>query len=132
MTRTPAFRVPVYVALFVLGLCPGMGCYSTHRFLVTEKQQIKESQKISGVETLDGRVLEFDSDPLGYAVMRDTTIDRFKEDGLIESIPLSSVRIIHTTQHDPAATVLGDALGAGAAVFLVLAAFGHGMPAGFH
>ncbi|MBM2846291.1 MAG: hypothetical protein HW407_1603, partial [Bacteroidetes bacterium] len=42
-----------------------------------------ESQKIYKVETLDGRVIRFDSDPLGYAVMRDTTIERFMKDGSV-------------------------------------------------
>ena len=107
-----------------------IGCHSTKQFLVTERQRIKESQKIYKVETLDGRVIRFDSDPLGYAVMRDTTIERFMKDGSVEAIPLSSVTLIHTMQSDPAATIIGVALAIGGAAFLLIAAIGHGLGSG--
>jgi hypothetical protein len=74
------------------------GCQSTKEFLVSERNQIKPSQKIYAVGTLDGKVMWFDSDTLGYAVLRDSTIEGFMKDSLKVVIPLSTVRLIHTKE----------------------------------
>ncbi len=104
-----------------------LGCHSTNQFLVSERGHIKESQKIYKIEKVDGKILRFDSDPMGYAVLRDTAIERSMKDGSIEVIPLSSVKLIHTKQPDPVATTICIALGIGGVALLAIAVFGHGI-----
>ncbi len=97
-----------------------IGCYSTRNFVTEERDKIKDFQKIYKIEMLDGRVIRFDSDPLGYAMLRDTTIERHSADGSIQLIPLAEIKTIHTKQFDWIATSFFVALGAGAAVLLYL------------
>jgi hypothetical protein len=96
------------------------GCQSTKEFLVSERNQIKPSQKIYAVGTLDGKVMWFDSDTLGYAILRDTTIEGFMKDSLKVVIPLSTVRLIHTKEIDTGKAVVWIVLGIGVVTLIVL------------
>jgi hypothetical protein len=115
----------VRACITILTLCTftlmTFGCQSSKQILASESGKIKEPQKIYKIETLDGRTINFEDDPLGYAMLRSTSIERFMKDGSIETIPLSSVKLIYTKQVDPINTVLWVVIGiAGVVLFIAL------------
>ena len=93
----------IIIAIFTLVLS---GCSSVRQFTVAERDNIKESQKIYKVELIDGTEIRFDSDPLGYALLRPNSIDRIKADGSIESIDLTTVKTIFTERPNAFLTVM--------------------------
>jgi|WetSurMetagenome_2_1015567.scaffolds.fasta_scaffold203556_1 hypothetical protein len=90
-----------------------LGCYSSHRFLVDDRQQIKEPQRIYRIKTTDGQYVSFESDSLGYAVLNDTTLQRYLSNGVTETIPLSTVQVLYTQGPDPKRTGIAILLGFG-------------------
>ena len=89
------------------------GCSSSHSFLVSQKQQIKEPQKVYRIQTTDGNIVDFESDSLGYAVLSDTTLQRLLPNGTAKTIPLSTVKVLYTKGYDPNRTGIAILMGVG-------------------
>ena len=95
------------------------GCASYNSVSVEDRHEISEAQKIYKIETTSGEFIDFDSDPLGYAIIQPDGIARFMEDGSIRIIPLSSVKTIFTKETN-LASIAGSAILIGAVVATVL------------
>jgi hypothetical protein len=78
---------------------------------------------------IDDRMISFETDSLGYAVLGDTTLQRFPGNGRIETIPLSEVRTLYTKGPDQTRTVIGMAMGVGLLV-LIAGSITHGLRSG--
>ncbi len=105
------------------------GCRSSHEFMADDTPQIRPPQRIVEIQTIDGDVINFESDSLGYAILRDTVIERFPGHGVRDTIALSSVRVIRTNGPEPTRTFIAVLLVAGG-VILVTASWIHGMHSG--
>ena len=69
------------------------GC-QTSRPLTRDMVESKDQEiRISSVQLKDGTTIDFTSEPLGYAVLRDSSIYHMKTDGTIELIPLNKVEL---------------------------------------
>jgi hypothetical protein len=120
ITKTSALAVCSLLAI---------GCHSTHEYLVDDWQQIKEPQRVYEIQTVDDSVINFQSDSLGYAVLRETTLERFQGNGSVDTIALSSVKIFRTTKPEPTRTLIGVLLATGV-VGLMVASWAHGLRSG--
>jgi len=105
------------------------GCYSSHRVLVDERQQIKEPQRIYKIQTTEGRIINFESDPKAYAILSDTTVQIYLGSDSTEVIPISSVQMLYTKGPDPKRTGIAILLGVGVTA-LIVASLAHGIHVG--
>ncbi len=106
-----------------------MGCRSSHEFLADNAHQIKPPQRIYEIQTVDGDLINFESDSLGYAILRDTVIERVPRHGARDTIALSSVRVIRTNGPEPTRTFIAVLLVSGG-VILLMASWIHSMHSG--
>ncbi len=76
--------------LFAICLLFFASCYS-------ETAIIKpvQNQKVSGVILNDGKELDFSDDELGYALVKDDAVVRFLNNGSIEEIALSKIKVAY-------------------------------------
>jgi hypothetical protein len=88
------------INLFRFGTIPLIGCIlfvtgcQTSRPLTRDMVKSKDQEiRISSVQLKDGNTIDFTSEPLGYAVLRDSSIYHMKTDGTIELIPLNKVEL---------------------------------------
>ena len=104
------------LAIFVLAEA---GCAYYNSVSVEDRHKISDAEKIYKIETTSGEFIDFDSDPLGYAVMHPDGIARFMQDGSIRIIPFSSVKTIFTKEISVVSTT-GSVILIGAVVAAVL------------
>jgi hypothetical protein len=111
-----AFITTCIVAVFASA---ATGCHSSREFLVQDRDQIEERQRIYEIRTIDGRVVNFESDSLGYALLRDSTLERFPGNGVTDTIPLSTVSLLRTNRPEPTRTLIAVLIGTGVGALLV-------------
>ena len=51
-----------------------IGCFTLRSYTVEQRDQIKDSQRIYKLKTIDGEIVRFDSVRGGFAVLRDALI----------------------------------------------------------
>jgi hypothetical protein len=107
--------------------CATVGCSSTRSFLVEQRQQIKEPHKIYSILTTNDKVIDFESDSLGNAVLNDTTLTRFLSNDSTETISLSTVKVLYTNEPDPKRTGIAILVGAGFATLIISSLLTHGL-----
>ncbi len=106
-----------------------IGCSSTHQFLVQDRQQIQDPRRVYKIQTVDNKIISFESDSLGYAILRDTTLERSVGYGSVENIPLSTVKVLYARGPDQTRSVIAIALGVGVIV-LIITSIDHGLHSG--
>ena len=101
------------------------GC-QTSRHLTRDMVESKDQEiRISSVQLKDGNTIDFTSEPLGYAVLRDSSIYHMKTDGTIELIPLNKVELgkskrLPTTVESGVDNVVWIVMGSIVVIFLLL------------
>ena len=78
------------------------GCYSLKEI----KIENKESTKVYKIETLDGKVIDFQDSKLGYALLSDNEVISYKPDSGQEVYPMSNIKKYYTEKFDTVKTVL--------------------------
>ncbi len=92
------------IVLFVaFGLFSG-GCYSSSTIPVQDNVKIDSTNEPYKIETRDGRVVDFRSDPDGHAYLKDSMVVRILSGGSTKSIPVSDINIIYTRHYNVALT----------------------------
>ena len=81
--------------------------------------------RISSVQLKDGKTFDFTSEPLGYALLRDSSICHMKTDGTIELIPLTKVDLskserLSSTSESVVDNVIWVVMGTGILVLILL------------
>ena len=86
--RTPSSLVLVLVAFL-------SGCQTY--YVLKPDQIVEEHQDLAvvSVRLVDGTFIDFRSDLLGYAVIRDTTVNRTLPDRSVQRIPLSTIAVLN-------------------------------------
>jgi hypothetical protein len=83
-----------------------IGCYTVHEYQREESGKIKESQSIVRVVTVSNNVVRFDSDSTVQVRLNLKSIDELSNDGIIQSVPIDSVKTIHTKDFSIGLTAL--------------------------
>ena len=100
------------IALSFLTLAVALsGCFASREIVVQQGVQLKERERIYEARLVDSTSVSFESDLLGYALLGDTHITRLHRGGVVETIPLSSVRAVHVKKLNVSRTVIAIGLG---------------------
>ncbi len=83
-----------------------IGCYVTREYQKEDIGKIKGSQNIERVTTQNGNVIRFDSDSTECVKLNDRSIDELSRDGIIKTVPIDSVKSIHTKDFSVVLTTL--------------------------
>ncbi len=93
------------------------GCYSLREVNIENNES---TIKVYKIETLDGKVIDFQDSKLGYAVLSNNEVVSYKPNDEQEVFPMSNIKKYYTEKFDTVKTVLLVA-GCTAALILIVA-----------
>ena len=103
------------------------GCYS-QREVTTETEQ---PTKIYKIEMLDGKIIDFESNVIGYALLSNNKIVSKEKSGEENIYQVSEVKKMYTEKFDYVKTFLTAAWSAAVLMVIILALLFKGKPGGF-
>jgi hypothetical protein len=118
------FKKIIAVMVLVCFITSLQGCYSKHQIHREQLEQHPE-YRIAKVVTVDGEVIEFDTELGSGAALRGDEIEGFTKEGSFKIIPYSQVKMLYIQKLQPVETffaVIGvSALMVGGIVLIILA-----------
>jgi hypothetical protein len=113
-------RLPILV-LICLGFC---GCSSYRNVSIAERERLTPEERIYKIELTSGEFVEFEGDPLGFAMLKPGGIERLLADGAVVTIPVASVKRIYTKETTFLSTTGGIILISAVGAVLLFVALG--------
>ncbi len=110
--------------LSVLIVIAFSGCSSYRAVTAAEAKSVPAEQQIYKIETTNGQVVDFESDPLGHALLKSGGIERLLPDGTVTTIPLNTVKTIYTKETNFLSTTGGIILLSAVVAVVVVFALG--------
>ncbi len=99
-------KIYLIAVLFIsVGLFSG-GCYYSSTIPVQDNVKIDSTIEPYKVETLDGKTIDFRSDPDGHAYLKDSMVVRILSGGSTESIPVSDIKKLYIRHYNVALTLV--------------------------